>query len=152
MPLTRLETLELIGCKFVPVGDAADLTFLLPPPVGLNNIGVHFLPLLKTLKIKERCLGQWSRHFECHRPSLTNLSSNCFHIGLPTVSPLNWAETPNLWPNLRELALNVSDPTAIVSLVDHFGKVRVFGETDSSKICYSPGKFLQQDMSTGVCV
>ena len=52
------------------------------------------------------CLGQWSRLFECHRPSLTDLNLSCFHLGVTSVIRFNWSDAvAHLWPNLSQVGI-----------------------------------------------
>ena len=62
----------------------------------------NFLPRLKKLSV-DSCLGNWSRLFECPRPSLTSLYLACPHFGIVDRSPFNWIDIPRLFPNLQEL-------------------------------------------------
>jgi hypothetical protein len=63
-----------------------------------------FLPLLEKMT-SSICLGDWSRLFECHRPSMTLLTLTCSHIGVYSTSSFSWNDVPSLWPHLQELRL-----------------------------------------------
>ena len=97
-PFSHLEHLRLEVHDLVDIDKDFDLQN------SLADISSHFLPKLKTLKIFH-CFGQWSRLFECRRPSLTKVILICSHIGVPHTSLYKWHDVPKLWPNLRELGL-----------------------------------------------
>jgi len=78
---------------------------LSPFPVELPLAVDNLLPNLMKLTIFI-CLGQWSRVFECHRPSLVSVRLACPHFNIPSRSRLKWNNLSNIWPNLRHLAFN----------------------------------------------
>ena len=109
LPYTQLEALEFRE------------SYLKPFIKGTDCDGA-FLPCLTNLKMIRTCLGKWSRLFDCHRPSLKILNFTCSHIGFPLASPFKWSDTPNLWPNLRELTLynyELCTVSTLKSLVPH---------------------------------
>ena len=115
LPCSNLEQLFLEECSFTPVADEEAFVELVPTGI-LVDLANSFLPKLKTLSTKYTCFGQWSRLFECHRPSLTKLTVSCFHFGLPYASRFNWEDSPNLWPSLKELGIRNND-ASLMSLL-----------------------------------
>jgi hypothetical protein len=113
---TRLETLVIKNCNLNTIANAAAFAQLVTEEV-MADCGNRFLPKLKKLEVMNCCLGQWSRLFECQRPSLIELKLNCFHLGLAGVSRANWSDAPNLlWPYLRLLGINNAERITIYTL------------------------------------
>ena len=100
LPLTQLEHLHLANCTFTPVSTA-----------HLAECGNRFLPKLKTLSSDCTCFGDRSPFFDCLRPLLTELHLSCYcNFRLPfDSSQFKWNNTHELWPNLRRLALLISE-------------------------------------------
>ena len=116
LSLTVLEETSYTRFRSIP---------LLVPAAVMSDISNQFLPNLKKLETLGTCLGQWSRLFECHRPLMTDVTLNCFHFGLPTLSRFNWSDIPELWPNLRQLIFSDGPSTLnalrfIVPLLNEF--------------------------------
>lgn len=105
LPHNRLEIIRFWKCTFTPTL-TNEVEFMERVPAHVRaNCSNRFLPKLKKLEIFGRCIGQWSRLFECHRPLLTELKLTCFHLGFPSLCQFKWSDAPNLWPNLRQLGL-----------------------------------------------
>ena len=109
MPFDCLESLILSeGCGMATIDSLRTLSAL----------SVPFLPILNRLVVSGTCLGDWSRLFECNRPSLNTLFLSCSHIGIASKSPFNWEDIPNLWPNLQCLHLDKTTGLTVNKLRD----------------------------------
>jgi len=116
LPYNKMEILRFWKCTFTPtLMNEVEFIERVPAEV-LARCSKRFLPNLRKLEIFGRCMGQWSRLFECHRPLLTELKLTCFHFGLPSVSRFNWNEAPTLWPNLQQLGLYGGNRMAVKAL------------------------------------
>ena len=102
LSMKRLEALTIRYCTLTPITTAAALVKHVPREI-LADCANQFLPQLRELETIGICLGYWSRLFDCRRPSLTKLRLNCSHLGLPSMTRLNWSDAPDLWPNLTEV-------------------------------------------------
>ena len=130
LPHKQIEYLRIEECDLVRIQDADEFAEHVPAAV-ISDISNQFLPNLKKLETLGTCLGQWSRLFECHRPLMTDVTLNCFHFGLPTLSRFNWSDIPELWPNLRQLKFSDGPSTLnalrfIVPLLNEFHHLENF--------------------------
>ena len=97
LPCVRLEFLYISpDCAMTPFPSEAE-----PFADALVD---YFLPVLEKMT-SSICLGDWSRLFECHRPSLTLLTLACSHVGISSMNQSSWNDVTTFWPKLQELRL-----------------------------------------------